>query len=166
MAEHGIWMPLYWGDYFGKTTALSCLEHGAYLLLIGAYWQRGRALPDDDKFLAQAARLSRKVWLTVRPAVEHYFSLKDGVWYHDRVEKELLSSCKRISSAQAKAHARWHPQDMLITTTITKERKTRARAQPNGNGVDAHALSPREVDELKDRTDRIMKRGKYAEKFS
>lgn len=121
MADHGIWMPIYWGDYLGKTSGLTCEEHGAYLLLICAYWQRRKALPDDDRYLSTATRLTRKKWKIIRPKIIEYFVLKDGELKHERVEFELLKSCQRISSAQARAYARWHPQDMQVTTTTTKK---------------------------------------------
>ena len=123
MADHGIWMPIYWGDYLGKTSGLSCEEHGAYLLLICAYWQRGKPLPDDDRYLSTATRLTLKKWRIIRPKILYYFGQKDGELIHDRIEKELLRSCERISSGKAGAHARWHASHMpsTPTTTPTKE---------------------------------------------
>ena len=117
----GHWMPLYWSDYFGKTTHLSAEEHGVYLLLIGAYWQRGRPLPDDDKYLSTAARLSPKRWRFMRPKISEFFAVVNGVWTHERVDLEILKSCDRIAKASASAHARWHASDMLPTSTPTKE---------------------------------------------
>lgn len=38
-------MPIYWPAYMAKTQHLSLVEHGAYLLLIGACWQQGNRLP-------------------------------------------------------------------------------------------------------------------------
>lgn len=119
--KSGHWMPLYWSDYFGKTTHLTTEEHGAYFLLIGAYWQRGKPLPDDDQYLSTAARLSRKRWRFMRPKISEFFAVLDGVWRHERVEKEILKSCARINSASANAYARWDAKPMLPTTTTTKK---------------------------------------------
>ncbi len=115
--KQGHWMPFYWSDYFGKTTHLSCEEHGAYMLLLGAYWQRGKPLPDDDAYLSTASRLSRKRWRFVRPKVSEFFDLSGGAWRHDRVEIELLKSCQRIAAASANAYARWDADSMLPTPT-------------------------------------------------
>lgn len=111
------WMPLYWSDYLGKTSHLNTEEHGAYLLLIGAYWQRGKALPDDDRYLSTAARLSRKRWLIMRQKISEFFAVSEGSWTHDRVEIELLKSCERTAKASASAYARWDAKPMLPTPT-------------------------------------------------
>jgi len=49
------------------------------------------------------------------------FVIVDGVWYHVRVEFELLKSCERIAKASASAHARWDAHRMLPTPTTHKE---------------------------------------------
>lgn len=157
---------MYWADYFADTTHFTTEMHGAYLLLIGAYWRRGRALPDDPAFLASAAKMTRRRFIAVRDTLSDKFVIVDGLLYHVRVEYELLRSCQRISSAQARANARWHAQDMQVTITTTKERRGAKRNRPPVNGVDALALSPERVAELQDKTDRILQRGKYAEKLT
>lgn len=140
MKKSGHWMPLYWSDYFGDTTCLSTEEHGAYLLLIGAYWQRGRALPDDDSFLSTASRLSRKRWRIMRPKISEYFAVLDGAWRHERVEKELLRSCNRIAAASANAYARWDADGMLPTSTkkqVSKKEEISGFSAGKKNGVRA-----------------------------
>lgn len=100
------YMRMFWADYLADTMNLTTEEHGAYLLLIGTYWRRGKALPDDDKFLATATKSSPKVWRKLKHTLSVFFDIKDGVWTHHRVEKELLRSSERSSSASANAKRR------------------------------------------------------------
>ena len=80
------WMPLYINDYIGDTPHLSTEQHGAYLLLLFAYWSKG-GLPDDDQQLANITRLPLDVWCQHRPVLKALFL---DNWKHKRVEAELL----------------------------------------------------------------------------
>lgn len=106
MRPTGIWMPFYVSDYLSDTTHLTTMEHGAYLLLILAYWKRGSALPEDDEYLRRICKLSRKNYTTVKESVFQLFELRDGFWTHKRLEKEILKSCKRSTDAQRARNAR------------------------------------------------------------
>jgi uncharacterized protein YdaU (DUF1376 family) len=99
-------MPFYVSDYLSDTTHLTTEEHGAYLLLIMAYWKRGSALPDDDEYLRRICKLTNKKYTTVKLSVFKLFELKDGFWTHKRLEKEILKSCKRSTDAQRARNAR------------------------------------------------------------
>lgn len=93
-------MPLYIADYMADTAHLSTVEHGAYLLLIMNYWQRGGPLPDDDKKLARIAGLQGRNWKRVRAEIEPFFVFRDGFWHHQRIDKQLAvmrSQSKRNS---------------------------------------------------------------------
>lgn len=79
------WMPLYVGDYIGDTMHLSTLEHGAYLLLIMHYWQRG-SLPLEDRSLASIAKLPLEQWLEMRSSIAPFFHAD---WTHERIAEEL-----------------------------------------------------------------------------
>lgn len=113
------WMPIYWGDYFKKTLHLSTEEHGAYLMLIGAYWERGKPFPDDDLFFARVTKMSTKKWKMVRPKIAEFFDISEGLWRHDRVENELLRSSERQQSARANGQAGGVAKSKLTTVTIT-----------------------------------------------
>lgn len=82
-------MPLYIADYLSDAAHLSTLEHGAYLLLIMTYWQRGEALPADDKKLARICRLGPREWAKIKPAISEFFEVSCNNWLHLRVEREL-----------------------------------------------------------------------------
>lgn len=100
-------MPLYVADYLSDAAHLNTLEHGAYLLLIMTYWQRGEALPNDDKKLARIARLGPREWNRLRPTLSEFFQVSCGTWSHSRVERELSNvrakSLKKRNGGLARA---------------------------------------------------------------
>ena len=83
------YMPFYIADYMADTQHLTTLEHGAYVLLIFAYWQSKSPLRALNGRLANVARLSDEEWNSVEPALREFFTEKDGFWHHKRVECEL-----------------------------------------------------------------------------
>lgn len=85
------WMPLYVADYLSDTRDLTTLHHGAYMLLIMEYWQRG-GLPTDEASLARLAGLDAKDWKKVRPRLASLFG--DG-WRHKRIDAELAKATEK-----------------------------------------------------------------------
>ena len=132
MADTDAWMPLYIGDYLRKTMRLTAEQHGAYLLLIMDYWQNGPA-PDNDVVLSQIARLTPDAWSNARSILEQYFDVRDGHWYHNRLEEELAEASRRKGGAKAKAaaaaKARW-------------EKKRAAEKAPSDAPSNASSIAP------------------------
>lgn len=83
------YLPLYISDYQADTSHLTTLEHGAYLLLIMNYWQRGQPLPNDDRKLARIAGLGPREWKRVRETISEFFQVDCSNWFHSRLESEL-----------------------------------------------------------------------------
>lgn len=100
MPEAGAWMPMYWADYLGDTMHLSTEEHGAYLLLIATYWRRGGPLPDDDHYLANVVKMTRRRFKFARDKLTPFFDIHDDAWHHKRVDHEILKSSGRLNSAR------------------------------------------------------------------
>jgi uncharacterized protein YdaU (DUF1376 family) len=99
MASALPYMKFYPTDYLSDTQHLSTLEHGAYMLLIINYWQRGAPIPDDDKRLSGIARMSVEQWLNVRPTVVDFFVVEGGFWRHKRIDTELLAVAAKSKKA-------------------------------------------------------------------
>lgn len=116
MAKTSIWMPLYIGDYMADTMHLTCEQHGAYMLLLMAYWRKGGPLPSSDAALAAICRMSPDAWSIAKAVLVEFFDTStNGVWIHKRIEKELTESAKKKEKAEAKAkkaaEARWSKQE-------------------------------------------------------
>lgn len=101
------YMPLYVADYMSDAAHLSTIEHGAYLLLIMTYWQRGEALPADDKKLARICRLGPREWGRVKGVLSEFFQVDCSTWSHKRIEFELQNvrakSLKKRNGGLARA---------------------------------------------------------------
>ena len=103
------YMPLYVADYLADAAHLTTEEHGAYLLLIMTYWQRGKPLPADPDRLARIARLSNERWTDVERTLNDFFVVIDGHWHHKRINAELekvrdkTEKAKRAGAASASA---------------------------------------------------------------
>jgi uncharacterized protein YdaU (DUF1376 family) len=136
------WMPLHIADYLSDTGHLTAAEHGAYLLLIMTYWQRGEALPDDDRKLARICRLGPREWGRVRCNLSEFFQISCGAWSHGRIEKELANvrdkSLKNRKAGLARAKqmhserlANAKPSDTDTDTENTVPKGTDAIASPD-----------------------------------
>ena len=123
------WMPIYWGDYFRDTRHLTTEEHGAYLLLIGAYWARGAALPNNDSALAKMAGASHQKWKYLKRNLSEFFAISEASWRHERVEKELLRSSARSAAASANAQRRLSGGSATTTTSTLLESESPSRPE-------------------------------------
>jgi uncharacterized protein YdaU (DUF1376 family) len=120
------YMKLYIGDYLADTQHLSCLEHGAYCLLIFAYWQNGGPIKNDPKLLRRLMKLDARTFKKVGPAVLSMFSIVTEndkkttkkrpdndptsveYLYHRRVEKELAAREQVSTAARNAIKSRWY----------------------------------------------------------
>lgn len=108
---------MYWSDFKADTEHLGALETGAYMMLIGHYWNTG-GLPDDDIKLARIARMTAEEWAVSKSTIAEFF--QDG-WKHKRIEQELAdanAAYERRANAgrrggQAKAEASSNAVAML-----------------------------------------------------
>lgn len=104
-------MPLWIGAYLADTMKLTTIQHGAYLLLLIAYWRERKPLEDSDDELRSITKLERAEWKRMRPLLAKFFRVADGVWWHKRVESEIKAadarSKKAADKAKKAAQARW-----------------------------------------------------------
>lgn len=100
-------MKLYIGDYLADTAHLSCLQHGAYLLLIMAYRQRRGPLPDADAKLMHITRTTDAEWMQCKEDVLAFFERRDGMLYHKRIDRDLLELLDNSEKKRLAADARW-----------------------------------------------------------
>jgi len=95
-----IWMPIYVGDYLSDTMHLTTEQHGAYFLLLLAYWKNKGPLPLPR--IQNICQLNGTSWKATKAVLEEFFDKRanPGRWTHHRVEQELSISIKNLKSAQ------------------------------------------------------------------
>ena len=111
------YMKLYIGDYLGDTSHLTTLQHGAYLLLIMAYWQRGGPLRNTDVLLSNIARTTSEEWALCRETVLEFFEERDGYLFHKRIDIELHKRAEISTKCKIAIDKRWHGSDTDVLRT-------------------------------------------------
>jgi uncharacterized protein YdaU (DUF1376 family) len=108
------WMPLWIGAYLADTMTLTTQQHGAYLLLLFAYWRNRGPLADDDEDLASIVKASADEWPRLRAKLERFFVIEAGAWRHKRADDELKKAqdgrAKASDKASKAASAKWAKQ--------------------------------------------------------
>lgn len=99
------YMQLYVAEYLADTAHLNATQHGAYLLLLMNYWQRGKALLNSNDRLANVARMSNDEWMSVRHVLAEFFTVTDEEWIHKRVEADLAKVAERSGKASEAGRA-------------------------------------------------------------
>ncbi len=117
------YMQFYIADYLADTAHLDVTEHGAYLLLIMTYWQRGKPLPNDDVRLARIARCSKEQWAAVRPHCEEFFDVTD-VWRHKRIDADLKAVNARSDQVSGAAKSRWNKKKTRHANALRTHMRT------------------------------------------
>jgi uncharacterized protein YdaU (DUF1376 family) len=91
--------PRHLGDYARDTGHLTMLEHGAYTLLLDRCYATEQGIPADQAHRLARARTDEEN-AAVDAVLAEFFSLRDGVWMHGRVEREIAAAQARIAAAQ------------------------------------------------------------------
>lgn len=88
--------PHHIGDYQRDTAHLSMVEHGAYRLLMDAYYVTERALPLDPEALYRICRAMSKLERNAVDAVaSHFFTRTDTGLIQKRIDKEIAAFQKQ-----------------------------------------------------------------------
>lgn len=124
------WMPLWIGSYLADTMTLTTVQHGAYLLLLIAYWRNRGPLDDDDEDLASIVKASPGEWKKLRAKLTKFFDISGGKWTHGRADKELVIAGLRKAAASSKAKAAAEARWKKSTEQCSKHAPSIAPAQP------------------------------------
>lgn len=97
-----------WADALLRDTLeLAGDEIGAYHLILYAMWARESCdLMDDDRKLARVARTTPQTWKRrIRPVLEEFFEVENGVWTSRRLRREAAKVEKFLTSQSQRRKA-------------------------------------------------------------
>lgn len=151
------YFPFHIGDFLGGVMHMDGTEIGAYTMLIVAHYQAGiQGLPDDDKKLAQIARLPIKKWLEIRATVLEKFELMNTFWTQKKVVEVLQEIESKSDAAKAKALKRWNTDDAAasdqqcqsnaIQKPITNNQRSKEESKDKGRSLDSETPQRKKPD--------------------
>ena len=128
------WMKFYVNDYLGDTMHLTAEEHGAYLLLLLAYWKTGKPIPENR--VPMIIKVPNDRSTDVQRTLNEFFTVDEQGWRHKRVERELEEVRKR--GEQAKEAGKASGRARKAKSAQKSSRKGTAVQRPfNGCSTDA-----------------------------
>lgn len=118
------YIQLYVADYLADTAHLNAAQHGAYLLLIMNYWQRGKPLNNSNDRLANVARMSHDEWQQNKADIAEFFEIDGDTWSHKRIDADLdavsATSNKNSEAGKASAAARKEKKERSLSERSTE----------------------------------------------
>jgi len=147
-------MQLFVADYLADTAHLTTVQHGAYMLLIMNYWQRGKPLPSKDEYLAQICRLTLDQWLEIKPIIAEFFTERKDTWTHKRIDIDLqkvMSKSTKLSEAGKASGAKRKSNKCSANdeqTMIYTEAQAHAQAQADDREKEKEPPSSEPNDQL------------------
>lgn len=97
------------GDYITGTMGMQLEQEGAYMRFLVRLYQRGKPLPDDDRYMATCMNLSVRVWRRVRDGLIAVGKIiaKCGCLTNSRFERERQIRAATIRKQAEAARLRW-----------------------------------------------------------
>lgn len=124
------YMQLFVADYLADTAHLNAAQHGAYLLLIMNYWQRGKPLKNCNERLANVARMSNDEWNANKNILAEFFDITPEEWSHKRIEVDL----RKVESKSTKAK---QSRQVALDNKENKPRSTNVKRTFNHTDTEA-----------------------------
>jgi uncharacterized protein YdaU (DUF1376 family) len=94
------WMPLYVGDYLGDTAHLNQGQHGAYLLLLMHYWQKGSLPKTSKERYCIASAMDQQSRCNVDAVMREFFPKGKNKRLEFERERASKSYAKRAGAAK------------------------------------------------------------------
>lgn len=107
----------YCGDYQRDTAHLSLAEHGAYTMLLDAYFSVEKPLPKDLSSLYRVCRaMTRFEQQAVKAVAEQFFPVSevDGLRHNQRADREIAKARPKIEAARINGRKGGRPPKVAL----------------------------------------------------
>lgn len=101
------YLRLFVSDYLADTQHLSAAEHGGYILLLMACWQRGGMLPQCARMCRRIARMDEQEWSESGDLLLSFFEETPDGYRHKRIDQEIGEFQAISEKNRRAANARW-----------------------------------------------------------
>jgi uncharacterized protein YdaU (DUF1376 family) len=130
----------YLGDYSKKTSRLSMLEHGAYSMMLDAYYLEEEPLPlPVDKVYEICKAFSKEAREAVDNVLKKYFTKQKDGWHNKRADEEIAASQRARENGGKGGRPKTRRQTHDETHDVTHEGGLEANR--NGTTVQPSSLS-------------------------
>lgn len=99
-------------DYLLGTEGMKLEHEGAYMRFLMRLYQRGKPLPDDDRYMSTLMRLSVRVWKRVKDALVSVGKIivKRGCLTNARFERERKERAEQLQKQAEATRKQWEKQ--------------------------------------------------------
>ena len=130
-------MPMFWSDFFNATSLKMTGEQAAYYaILLGHAWINGGRIPDNDRMIANALRISPRKWSALKgPILAFWHKDDDGHWTQNRLNREYNFVTKKVETNRVNGMKGGRPTSTEKPNNINEKRKpTVTNGIPEGVG--------------------------------
>jgi uncharacterized protein YdaU (DUF1376 family) len=132
------YMQLYVSDYLADTAHLSAEQHGAYMLLLMNYWQKGKPLDNANDRLKHVARLSDEAWVSNKEILAEFFLIEGEIWTHPRIEDDLAKVREKSIKASANGKRSFSVRSTPVEQSLNHKDKDKDKekdTKPDGSTI-------------------------------
>jgi len=130
------------GDYIRDTAHLSMLEHGAYTMLLDAYYATEKPFPNDMNTLYRICRAVKKEEkVAVFSVISQFFKLSaEGFYFNSRADIEIDRKLKQVNTNRELGRKGGRPP----VTETDSQNKTESVSETKPNNNPSHSHSQKE----------------------
>lgn len=132
------YMQLYVSDYLADTAHLSAEQHGAYMLLLMNYWQKGKPLDNTNERLQHVARLSESAWASNKEILAEFFLIEGEIWTHPRIEEDLAKVREKSIKASTAGKRSFSVRSTFVEHSLNHKDKDKDKEKddkPDGSTI-------------------------------